>query len=77
MALGDSTGTIGLKTSSDFSSMAISHSRMTDEAAEGDANIRTVTKIALDNFLPGRNLDEPYLLKGTSNNRWFRHFTQP
>lgn len=63
MAVGDSTGTIGLKTTSAIAGMDISHSKMTEDTPGDDANIRSVPKIALDDFLPGRELDEPYLLK--------------
>lgn len=63
VAVGDETGTIGLKVRTVVDSMEISHSSMTDETPGADINIRSVPKIRLDDFLPGRGLAEPYLLK--------------
>lgn len=63
MAVGDSTGTTGLKTVSVIAGMDISHSRMTEDSPDFEANIRSVPKTSLDDFLLGRSLDEPYLLK--------------
>jgi FkbM family methyltransferase len=63
MAVGDSSGTIGLRTTSAIAGMDISHSKMTDAVPGADPAIRSVPKIALDDFLPRRALTEPYLLK--------------
>lgn len=63
VAVGDQSGTIGLKVRSALPGMAVSHSGMTDAGTGSDSAIRTVPKITLDEFLPGRGLEEPYLLK--------------
>lgn len=63
VAVGDESGTIGLKVAAVLPGMSISHSSMTDATAGTDPAIRSVRKIKLDDFLPGRGLEEPYLLK--------------
>jgi FkbM family methyltransferase len=63
VAVGDRTGTIGLTTEAVLPGMAVSHSHMTDTDPGADPSVRSVRKIALDDFLPGRGLAEPYLLK--------------
>lgn len=63
VAVGDETGTIGLKVASVLPGMDISHSSMTEISPGSNPAIRTVPKVKLDDFLPGRGLEEPYLLK--------------
>lgn len=63
LAVGDSSGQIGLKTISAIDGMSISHSQMTKESSDDSASIRVVPKVTLDDFLVGRTLEQPYLLK--------------
>jgi hypothetical protein len=53
VAVGDETGTSGLKVDSVLPGMSISHSSMTDEKPGEDSAIRLVPKVKLDDFLPG------------------------
>jgi FkbM family methyltransferase len=63
VAVGDSSGTIGLRVSQVLPGMEISHSSMTDLIESSNSAIRTVPKVTLDKFLLERDLAEPYLLK--------------
>lgn len=63
VAVSDEAGTIGLKVSSVLSGMEVSHSGMTSVKYSDNPAIRSVPMIKLDDFLLGRELEEPYLLK--------------